>query len=116
MIKIEPATNEMITSFYGEPPSRTQKALAVIEDGEIVSIVGVYRSNGYTVLFSDSKPEVTQNMKKYAKTAVKCFKLLTPFMGKAKEVRSFAEPTIAKSDSFLAHFGFTNIRGHIWQR
>ena len=116
MIKIESATIEMITEFYGESPTRTQKAFAVIEDGEIVSIVGVYRHNGHTVLFSDSLPKVTSNMKKYARAAVKCMKLLAPYMANAKEVKAFAEPSISKSDAFLTHFGFSNKGGHIWQR
>jgi hypothetical protein len=116
MIKIEAATAEMITEFYGEPPTRTQKALAVIEDGVIVSIVGVYRHNGRAVLFSNSLPEVTGNMKKYAKTAVKCMKLLAPYMAKAREVKAFAEPSISKSDKFLEHFGFTNTGGRVWQQ
>ena len=116
MIRVEPATVEMITEFYGEPPTRTQKALAVIEDGEIVSIVGVYRHNGQVVLFSDSLSKVTNNMKKYAKAAVKCMKLLAPYMASAKEVKAFAEPSISKSDAFLTHFGFSNKGGHIWQR
>lgn len=115
MIKIETATAKMITDFYGEPPTRTQKALAVIEDDEVVSIVGVYRDNGHAVLFSDSRPEVKENMKKYAKAAVKCVKLLTPYM-RGKRVISVADRNIPKSDAFLAHFGFTNKEGHVWQQ
>lgn len=115
MIKIEPATAQMIARFYGEPPARTQKSLAVIEDDEIVSIVGIYRDNGQVVLFSDSRPEVRENMKKYAKTAVRCVKLLKPYM-QSRHVLAVADQAIPKSDNFLSHFGFVKQEDGVWHR
>lgn len=114
MIKIEVASAQRIEEFYGQPPTRTQKSLAVIEDGEVVSIVGVYRDNGHAVLFSDSRPQVKGNMKKYARVAVKCVKLLTPYMD-GKRVIAVADTSIPKSEAFLAHFGFIEQEDGIWQ-
>jgi hypothetical protein len=118
MAKIEviPATYDVLVKFYGKAPERTQKSYAIVDDGEIVSIVGVYRENGMAVLFSDSLPEVEEVKKKYAKAAVKSVKMLTPYMKDINEVVSVADEKKSRSQAFLEHFGFKNINGkYIWQ-
>ena len=116
-VLVVPATVSLITDFYGEPPSKTQKSFAILEEGNVVSIVGVYRNSGKAVLFSDSKPQVEENKKHYARAAVKSMKLLLPYMKEIGAVMSVADEKIHRSVEFLEHFGFIkNGEVFIWQK
>ena len=116
-ISVEYATKDMIVEFFGEEPKYSQRSVAVIEDGMIVSIVGIKYSGGRALLFSNSLPYVKNNMKRYAKAAAKCMKMLWPYMKERPEIVSIADPFIEKADTFLEHYGFAKSEGgYSWRQ
>lgn len=54
---IVPATRELLTAFYGEPPARSMRAFVGLADGVPLAVFGLYYDEARLVLFSDIKPE-----------------------------------------------------------
>lgn len=106
MIKIIPATSEIVRYFYSDttPLPTIRGALAVMEDGEPIAIAGLYRKGRYMVLFSDAAPEVRQRLPLTSYRVAK--KLLEYADRKGWSVIAIPKPDIEPANRFLLRFGF----------
>jgi len=107
MISIVPATKEHLKGKIEGADSLTIKALAAIEDGNVIAVGGTYTSANGKVAFM----KIESEMKKYP---VLLFKTVKRFIAECKSVYAFCDTSIDGADRFLKHLGFERIKGDVW--
>ena len=65
-LMIVPLTREIIDKFYSDLPA-TVKGFAVVEDDEVLGLMGLYRADGKCVVFS----QITDELKKRKKELIR---------------------------------------------
>lgn len=112
MIVTKRANAENLFKYYGKTAPYTLSGVVYFEDSgeepQPVAVAGVYRLNGYKMIFSDIRPEG----RKYRKTILK----------QAKEYISSLEYTVhaivdenePTSEKFLKHLGFQPVVNKPW--
>ena len=114
MPEIVPATPELLERFYGAKPPRTQRAIAVVEDGEVLAIGGIYTIEANLVMFSEMRPEV-RTSSWYRRTLVRAVRQIMGFASTRNiPVLALADPEIEGSEALLKHFGFEPLTQGIW--
>lgn len=110
MTAILPATHELLTQFYGEPPSRSMRAFVGIADGVPLAVFGLYYDVGRMVLFSDIRPEA----RRFKKTIVQGAKAVIEL---AKEMRVPVHAVAGTADGsvrLLERMGFKRESGNFF--
>lgn len=111
-----PLTEDLLTSYLGEPSRWTRRGFAVIYQGETVGVFGYYRDRGHDIAFADFKWDKTEMPPPvWVKRAiVKALRLMEEMRPK-RNVYAYAEPTRPGSDVLLEHMGFHHLRDGIYQ-
>lgn len=108
MIKIVPSTAEHIKAMYGATHGVTVRAVSAVEDGQVIGIGGVYKSNGNTVAFL----RLSDRMRSNPKTLLKSVR---EFLSKIEgPIFANCDTKIEAAPRFLSHLGFVNIKGDLW--
>lgn len=66
MVSVRPATAADIAAYYGRPQRQTMRAVAIVKEGVMVGIIGLARLPGRLILFSESKPELGEDIRSFA--------------------------------------------------
>ena len=103
MSNIVPATAEMIHSLPGVRISATCKAMALVYDGKVLAVGGMYQENSRWTIFLRKSPEF--DAKRYAKSIVKGARKMLE-SAKGIPVNAIADPKIQGSEKLLEHLGF----------
>lgn len=107
MIEVVPATADMLKGMFDGMRSVTVKAIALMEDGEIIAIGGAYRSSCGHVLFM----KATDKARKRPKAL---FKAAKEFAARYPKIHAYCDMNIEGSDRFLKHLGMKKINGDVW--
>jgi hypothetical protein len=103
VIEIVPATQELLSRYYGERPYPRIRGFVAIQDGEPIGVGGIaYRGEALEV-FSDLKPEMKAHKKTLYKTARRIVEILRQKRLPAYACANPEEPT---ADRFLTRLGF----------
>ncbi len=113
MITIRPATLEDMTAIDGQPPPRTCRAHAAIEDGKVVAVWGIYPINTRFLLFSSLSDEFLARRRNVVLGIAAVWKLLAD--RPRLPVLAIADPEIKGSDVLVRHMGFDHLHGDVWQ-
>lgn len=108
MIDIVPATKDMMAGFFDGMEKVTVKAVAMIEDGEILAIGGTYKASCGHVLFMKASDKARRKPKAL-------FKAAKQFAAKYPTVYAYCDTSIEGSDRFLKHLGLKKINGDVWR-
>lgn len=102
------ATPEIIDKFYGERPYKTMKAIACVEDGEVLAVGGYCVLPHGIAVFSEIKPEAMSKKK----MIVKGTRMIMEMAKKAKlPIYAIAQPEIEGSCRLLEKLGFVEKEG-----
>lgn len=66
MVTVRPATAADILEYYGEPQRYTIQGVVIIKAGAAVGIIGIAQLPGRRILFSESKPELGEDIRSFA--------------------------------------------------
>ena len=111
----------MIRALHPEAVRQTVRALAVVENDEVLGVAGFYPQDGRLVLFGTMTDAARKEMNKdkftrYKLALVLCAKKI---MGMATEKRmpivAMADPKFDGSDRLLEYLGFTQSYGRVYQ-
>ncbi|MHB0965499.1 MAG: hypothetical protein ACYC36_03505 [Bellilinea sp.] len=106
MSKLVPATADMIHSLPGVRIGVTCKAMALIDDGKVLAVGGMYQENSRWTIFLRKSPDF--DAKRHAKSIVKgSRKMLESANG--IPVNAIADPKIHGSEKLLEHLGFNGV-------
>lgn len=102
MIEVKPAKEADILQFFGRPsPVTLRKALAAVEDEEVIALAGVYISENRQYIFSEIKEKALKYRKRVLKHAKEFMRSLPK--GVYYAVADHRRDT---ADKFLRHLGF----------
>lgn len=104
-MKIVPATQELLTEYYGAPPPVTMRAFVLVEDDKPVAVAGfLYRATRERVIFSEARPEVFKHRKLWVMRLAKMLMKIAD----DNEWTLVADPDkdIQSASKFLEHLGF----------
>jgi len=110
MRKIEPATRKMVEAFLGEVKF-SQKAFAVVEDGKILGMGGIYIDNTRQILYSKS----TEDFKDNKRLVIQITRKLLEVADKKLPIHAIADENKDGSEKLLKHFGFYPLKDRLWQ-
>lgn len=103
-LEIVPATRALLTEYYGQPPSKSQRAWVGLIDGTPVGVAGFLLHGQYITLFSDLGQGIRGHKKDIWRAAAF-------IMDQAKRyktpVLAIADPDEATAPRFLSRLGFT---------
>jgi hypothetical protein len=108
MIEIVPATPEIMKGLFDGMRGVTVKAIAMLDDGEVIAVGGAYRSSCGHVLFM----KATEKAKKKPKAL---FKAAKEFAARYPKIHAYCDMNIDGSDRFLKHLGMEKINGDVWR-
>lgn len=109
MISFRAASGSDVDRFYGERPSETLTAIAILLDGEPVAILGLANDIGCYRLFSDYKPELEPHLK--SMTVLRALKAVQNLCAKAGlPVYALQE----RDPEILERLGFQRIRDGVY--
>jgi len=111
MTEIVPATPELLSSYYGSPPARSQRAVAVVKDGSVIGVGGVYADGDRQVMFSDMTDELRRDKRALIMGMRAVMKLAAR---RALPVVAEADAEIEGSEKLLEHMGFEHIGQRIY--
>lgn len=108
---IVPATKEMLATIGEVRPS--VKALAVVEDGKVLGIVGVYPDrNGVQWMFMS----LTEEIKQKPRSIIEGWKKARQWIDSTTmPTRAFCDDSIQSAEQFLLHFGFVELEGRVFE-
>lgn len=111
MIEIVPATTQMIGTLNRGLP-KTVRAVAAVQDGEVLGVAGFFPHEGHLIMFADIAPVARAEICRHKRTLVRCARRV---MGMAIErgmpIIASADPDIEGSDRLLLHLGFAPENG-----
>lgn len=111
MTEIVSATAEMIQALHRELP-RTVRAIAAVENGEVLGVTGFYPQEGHLVIFADIAPKARAEICRHKRTLIKCaWKVLGMAMRRRMPIVATADPEIEGADRLLEHLGFAPHNG-----
>lgn len=111
-MRLVPATMELLQRFYGEKPTRSQRAIVALKDERIVGVAGIYTDQERTVMFS----QMTDECRKDKRTLVKGIRaVMSIAKARAMPVHALADPGIEGSEKLLEHMGFEHLKDGIYQ-
>lgn len=108
MISIIPATPEIMSEWFDSMNSVTVKAIALVEDGEVIAVGGTYRSQCGNVLFM----KASEQAKKRPKSL---FKVAKEFASRYPVAYASCDIAIEGAERFLKHLGMKKVKGDVWQ-
>lgn len=112
MIKVIPATPEILERALGMPAPRTVRAIAFEREGEILGCAGLYMDRSQQVLFGEFSDEV----RRAPRSLVVAYRRLLKIAGRWRlPLYSHADEDIEASERFLEHMGFKRLKGRIFQ-
>lgn len=113
MTEIRPATAELLARFYGQAPTRTQRAVVAVDGERVIGVAGVYPDGARMVMFS----ELTDELKRDKRAIVRGIRAVRRLAPAGVPVHALADPDIAGSEVLLEHMGFTPVHGRVyaWQ-
>lgn len=121
MPEIVPATAELMKRLTDKPMPRTVRALAVVENDEVLGMAGFYPQDGHLVLFGHMNEKAREEMNRAVFTTrkVQLVKFARQLMGMAAEKRlpvyAEADADIPGSEALLAFLGFKPVFERIWE-
>lgn len=108
MIEVVPATREIMQDEFDGMQAFSVKAKAIIEDGEVICVMGTYMTCGNVVGFMKATDKARCRPKLLFKTAKQIFE------SKKGRILAYCDMNIDGADRFLRHLGFECIGGDIW--
>ena len=103
-LEVVPATRALLTEYYGEPPTKSQRAWVGLLGGKPAGVAGFLFHGQYITLFSDLKPEIRPHKKEIWRASAF-------IMEQAKRyktpVLAIADPDEPTAPRFLSRLGFT---------
>lgn len=112
MVRIVPATMELLERFYGEKPVRSQRAIVALKDERIIGVAGIYTDTERSVMFSQMSEECRKD-KRAVVRGIRAVMALAK--ARAMPVHALADPGIEGSEKLLEHMGFEHLRDGIYQ-
>lgn len=102
MIEVKPAKDADILQFFGRSsPVTLRKALAAVENEEVIALAGVYISENRQYIFSEIKEKALKYRKRILKHAKEFMRSLPKGVYYA-----VADSRRDTADNFLRHLGF----------
>jgi hypothetical protein len=108
MISVIPASPEIMRELFNGMDAVTVKAVALLDDGEVIAVGGSYRSNGGHVLFMKATDAAR-------KKPIALYKAAKEFASRHKVIYAYCDTEINGSDRFLEHLGMKKIKGDVWR-
>lgn len=110
-VKIMPATEAMLTDFYGEKPTKTVRALMGIVNGKPLGLGGYYIDTARVVMFSD----ISEEGMRYKKTIFTIAKRMLVH-ARATGLPIWVTPDKKHSDAtrMLERLGFKKLNEEVW--
>lgn len=109
-MKIIPATRDMLEKHC--PGRYSAYGYAVVENGEVLGVSGVYIHGGAQVIFSWIGDEI----KRKPRSIIMVWRmLLTEMKTRTMPILAKCDFAIPKSELMLLHFGFKPYSGAIWK-
>lgn len=121
MPEIVPATTELMKRLTDKPMPRTVRALAVVENEEVIGMAGFYPQDGHLVMFGHMNEKAREEMNRstFTMRKVQLVKFARQLMGMAAEkklpVYAEADEEIPGSEALLKFLGFHPVFGRIWE-
>ena len=112
LTSIEPATEGLLTAFYGRPPPRTVRALVAVRDGKPIGVAGVWRGAERLVMFSDLSPEARAD-KRLMVRGIRAVLGLVRDTG--LPVHAVADKEVEGSERLLERVGFHRLTDEVWE-
>lgn len=108
------ATPELLERFYGQKPVKTQRAIAVVENGEVLAVGGIFATQANYVIFSEMRQDV-RSQPWYRRTLIRAVRRILSFAVKRDiPVLALADPDIEGSENLLKHLGFEPLTQGVW--
>lgn len=111
MIRIVPADDALLQRFYATPPPVKVEAVAAVEDGAPLGVVGVWRAHehGVQVMFSDGLGSLNKRT-----LSNLCWSAME--LAWQSDMPIFAqEDSVEGADVLLRHLGFEPATEGIWR-
>lgn len=112
MIKVVPATYDMVRSFYGHGLAHSMRALAAVRGEEVLGVVGVYPEHGRQVIFMDVKDELRSHPMAFARGS----KVVMRWLRESRmPTHAMCDETIEAAERFLERLGFRRIHKQLFE-
>lgn len=102
-LEIVPATTALLTEYYGEAPTKSQRAWVGLLDGKPVGVAGFLIGGQYITIFSDLKDAIRPYKREIWRASAY-------IMAQAKRYRTpviaIADPDEPTAPRFLSRLGF----------
>jgi hypothetical protein len=107
-LRFEPLTEELVLRFYGKPQPYTMRGRALMRDAEVIGIFGIYRDQGFEIVFAQTKDGLWQEPPPpwFKRIIVAAMHTILGMANPDKPLYAYAEPTKPNSRLLLEHFGF----------
>lgn len=114
-------TPEMLREFYGHPPKLGGRYVAVVQGGKVLGLGCIRADESRWVVSCEIRPEVRAEIWKYRRyLLLAARKLLQVAARRGMSLHASADPSVMRSDAFLAHLGFElaqhDPRGNVYVR
>ena len=113
MIRILPATPNLLARTRVGRPAKTMRCLVAVDDTDkVLAVAGMYADGNRLVLFADLSDTLRQNKR----ALVRGWRaLMSIAVKKNATVHAVADPQIAGSRALLEHMGFEHLTGDLYQ-
>ena len=115
MIRIVPATAEMVRVYRGEDMPRSARVLAAVDDDRVLGIGGIYPDTARQVAFMD----ISDELRAHPRVLIRASRLVMQWVRDAKmPTHALCDEEIKRAAEFLEYLGFRRLyRGvFAWQK
>ena len=99
-----PLTTQLLESYMGRQP-RTIQGFALMNDKEVVGVIGLARAPGGHLFFSRVNDDIWDSSIRAKRLIIQCMRKMKSMMD-GKRIYSFADEEREGSCLLLEHFGF----------
>ena len=115
MVRVIPATAELLERAMGEPLQRSTKAIALVraKDGEVVGCAGIFPEDNRLVIFS----KLTDEARACPRAIITGYRRLLELADQSPlPLHALPDPDVPLAERFLEHMGFRQIAETCWER